>query len=226
MDSVVGLLLPTCALAGAAVLSGFFFPGFVGEAVSGRAWLVVSLVFFISGLGYLAALPEAAEPTEPYLFRVRRTGALTAARGFVAAHDPWVLGPALVGVVAFVAGRGLAPGATTAAVDAVSRVVLRELGALFLVTVFLGVCYCLFLVLGPWGDVRLGDPDAEPSYTYPTYVTLVFTAGIAAGVVFWGPAEALVHFQSPTPYFGGEPGSDAAAAGALTYALFHWGFSA
>ncbi len=103
---------------------------------------------------------------------------------------------------------------------------LREVGAFFLGAVLIAVAYCLFLLLGPWGDVRLGGPDAEPAYTYPTYFTLIFTAGIAAGIVFWGPAESLFHYQSPPPYFGAAPETDAAVGGALTYALFHWGLSA
>jgi choline-glycine betaine transporter len=104
--------------------------------------------------------------------------------------------------------------------------VLRTGGPLFLGAVLLAVGYCLFLLLGPWGEVKLGGPDAEPTYTYPTYFTLVFTAGIAAGVVFWGPTEALFHYGDPPPYVGAAAGSEAAIVGGLTYALFHWGFSA
>jgi choline-glycine betaine transporter len=44
--------------------------------------------------------------------------------------------------------------------------------------------------------------------------------------VFWGPAEALFHYQTPPPYFGAAPESGAATADALVYALFHWGVSA
>lgn len=49
---------------------------------------------------------------------------------------------------------------------------------------------------------------------------MVFTAGIAAGVVFWGPAEPLVHYASPPPTTGVAPRSDAAVGVALSYALF------
>jgi choline-glycine betaine transporter len=224
------LLLPVCALSGAAVLAGFFFPEFVGEAVSGGGWLTVALLFFASGLGYGAGLPYASD-REPvtaaaYLLRVRRTGAGELVRGVLGGLSPGVVLPPAAVFAAYFLARVVAPGTTGGIVDAVSRTLLQEAGGLFLGVTLLAVGYCLFLLLGPWGDVRLGGPEAEPSYTYPTYFTLVFTAGIAAGVVFWGPAEALFHYQGGTPYFGGEPRTGAAVGEALTYTLFHWGISA
>ena len=49
---------------------------------------------------------------------------------------------------------------------------------------------------------------------------------IAAGIVFWGPAEPAYHYMSPPPYFGGEASTPAAGANAMTYSFFHWGLSA
>ena len=225
------VLLPVCALSGAVVVSGFFFPELVGSVVPGASWLVVSLLFFGSGLGYLAVLPIEDDPGEDrsgaqYLLRIRRLTLAGTLREFLARQDPatfWIP----VGVFALFFGmQFVAPARTVGAVNAVRDVLLRDAGPLFLGAMFLAVCYCLFLLLGPWGEVRLGGPEAEPAYTYPTYFSLVFTAGIAAGIVFWGPAEALFHYGSPPPYLDAAPESGGAIVGALTYALFHWGVSA
>ena len=224
------VFLPLAALTGAIVLSGFFFPGFVGEAVSGQSWLAVSLVFFISGLGYLAVLPYPAEDDEevdePYLLRIRRTGLLQSLREFLGQQDPVVFGLPVTIFAGFFFIQFLFPAATTDSVDAVAGVVLAVGGPAFLGAMFVAVLYCGYLLLGPWGAIKLGGPDETPSYTYPTYFSLIFSAGIAAGIVVWGPAEALFHYQTPPPYFGAGPESTEAIGGALTYALFHWGFSA
>jgi choline-glycine betaine transporter len=229
-QTLARLLLPLCVVAGAVVLSGFFFPSFVGEAVSGQAWLATSLVFFISGLGYLAVLPYAPDPSEPsgepYLLRVRRTQFVNVVREFLGRQDPITLGLPVVVFVAFFVLQVLFPVTVTEAVNAASGTILQIGGPVFLGAVFLAVLYCLFLLFGPWGEVRLGGPEAEPSYTYPTYFTLVFTAGIAAGLVFWGPAEAIFHYGSPPPFAGVAGESSAAIDWGLTYALFHWGVSA
>ncbi|GCF15327.1 BCCT family transporter [Haloarcula mannanilytica] len=224
------LLVPLCAASGALVLAGFFFPTLVGDAVTGPAWLTIALVFFSSGLCYIALLPYSEDNAEPaaadVLLRVRRTDIRQAVRGFLTQHEPAILAFPVLVFAAFFGLQIAFPARTTSAVDAAAATVLRDAGPLFLAAVFLSVCYCLVLLLGPWGDIKLGGPDTEPSYTYPTYFTLVFTAGIAAGLVFWGPTEALFHYDQPPPYVGTAPQSPGAVTGALTYTLFHWGLSA
>jgi len=227
---VAKLLVPVAAASGAIVFVGFFFRDFVGEAVTGEGWVVVSLVFFGSGMGYLAVLPYRVggsdDPPSGYLLRIRRTSLTATLRAFASDQDPLMMGiPVSVFAAFFVLWTAL-PGPTSDAVTAVSGTALRLGGPLFLVSMLLAVCFCVILLLGPWGDIKLGGPETEPAYTYPTYFTLVFTAGIAAGLVFWGPAEALFHYQSPAPYFAAEPQSAAAASDALVYSLFHWGISA
>ena len=228
------VLVPLAVLSGAAVLAGFFFPAAVGATFSGEAWLAVSLLFFGSALGYLAVLPSADGSEDPdeaptgaeYLLRIRRLSWRGTLTEFAARQDPVTFGvPAAVFAV-FFGLQAAAPTVTVGAVNAVRDVLLQDVGVVFLAAMFLAVLYCLFLLLGPWGEIRLGGPDAEPGYTYPTYFALVFTAGIAAGIVFWGPAEALFHFQTPPPYFGAEAETGGAVLPALTYALFHWGISA
>ncbi|EMA10463.1 BCCT family transporter [Haloarcula marismortui] len=231
ISEIVGrLLVPLCAASGALVLAGFFFPTLVGEAVTGPAWLTIALVFFSSGLCYIALLPYSEDATAPaaadVLLRVRRTKLRRAIKEFLTQHEPAILAFPVLVFAAFFGLQIAFPARTTGAVDAAAATVLRGGGPLFLAAVFLSVCYCLFLLLGPWGEIKLGGPDTEPSYTYPTYFTLVFTAGIAAGLVFWGPTEALFHYDQPPPYIGAAAGSPGAINGALVYTLFHWGVSA
>jgi choline/carnitine/betaine transport len=227
------ILVPVAVLSGVVVVSGFFFPWFVGSVVTGQGWLVVSLLFFGSALTYLALLPlregETGDDTPasaPYLLRVRHMSLSETFKGFFARQDPVVFGVPVLVFALFFAVQLVFPVTTGSAVSTVTDVILTRLDWLFLGAMFLSVLYSLFLLVGPWGEIRLGGPDAEPTYTYPTYFAMFFTAGIAAGIVFWGPAEAIFHYRSPPPYLGAAPQSSAAIVGGLSYALFHWGFSA
>ena len=226
------VLVPICAVTGAVVIAGFFFPSSIGETISGGAWLAVALVFFSSGLGYLALLPygddETDEQADAYLLRVRRRGVREMLAGFLDRQEAVTLAAPVAVFACFFAVQAAFPSDTAGVVKTVTDVILGLGGPVFLGAVLLSVVYCLYLLVGPWGAIRLGGPDAEPAYTFPTYFALVFTAGIAAGVVFWGPAEALFHYRTPPTYFAdtAAPESDAAIGGALTYALFHWGLSA
>jgi len=225
-------LVPVCVLSGLLVASGFFFPSFVGAVVSGQEWLVAALAFFGSGLAYLALLPIGDDGDAPpglgtaYLLRIRRMSARRTVRAFLARQDPVTFGVPVAVFAAFFAAWFLAPAATSGAVAAVRRLLLREFAPLFLGAIALSVLYAAALLAGPWGEIRLGGPDAEPTYTYPTYFAMVFTAGIAAGIVFWGPAEALFHYDAPPPLVDAPARSDGAVVAALAYALFHWGVSA
>jgi glycine betaine transporter len=234
-------LVPVCVFSGAVVVSVFFFPSVVGPVVTGRSLLVVALLFFGSGLAYLALLPVGNGETDDgdaqrgpaYLLRVRRLGWVGTARslgatikGFLARQDPVTFGVPVAAFALFFAAWLVVPTATANAVDAVETVLLGQFGLFFLGAMFLAVLYCLYLLVGPWGEVRLGGPDAEPSYTYPTYFAMFFTAGIAAGIVFWGPAEALFHYRMPPPLLDAPPRSAGVVVGSLAYAIFHYGFSA
>jgi len=224
-------MVPICLGFGLLVESGFFFPSIVGAFIDGRGWLVVSLAFFGSGLSYLALLPSDPDDgpenaTLPHPVVIRRMARLKRVSEFLSRQDPVVFGVPVLVLVAYLSARVVLPDLTTGAVGAVESVLLRQFDWLFLGVMVVCVLYCLFLLVGPWGDIRLGGPDAEPTYTYPTYFAMFFTAGIAAGIVFWGPAEALFHYQSVPPFFDADAGSPATITGALTYALFHWGFSA
>ncbi len=235
------LLAPIFVVSGAIVVAGFFFPAFVGDVISGHAWLTVALVFFGSGLGYLSLLPlevgsaastgaGAAEDdtaTDPRrMFVVQRYSRLETIVSGLGRQDSVIVGAAIGGLLVFFGGYLLAPTGTLWAIEGVRTLGMREFGWLFTGPILLSVVFCLGLLVGPWGKIKLGGPDAEPTYTYPVYFTMIFTAGIAAGIVFWGPAEALFHYQEPPPTLAAQPESEAAITGALTYTLFHWGISA
>ena len=92
-------------------------------------------------------------------------------------------------------------------------------------TMFLMVVFSLWLMFGRWGDIKLGKPGDDPEFSLLSFFSMMFSAGIAAGIVFWGPAEALNHYANVPPLVGAEAGTSAAAVGAIQYTLFHWGIS-
>ena len=89
-----------------------------------------------------------------------------------------------------------------------------------LVIVFLVVTFLVFLILGPWGRLRFGDDD--PEYSFFSFFAMLYSAGFAAGVVFWGPTEALFYYDQPSPLFAVEGGTAEAIPIAIQQTLFHW----
>ncbi len=83
------------------------------------------------------------------------------------------------------------------------------------------VVLALFLALSRYGDLKLGDEDEEPEFSTGAWFSMLFSAGMGIGLVFWGVAEPLSHFASAPP--GIAPGTPEAANAAMRYAFFHWG---
>ncbi len=64
------------------------------------------------------------------------------------------------------------------------------------------VIFCLFLIVSPWGSIRLGGADATPDYGYPGWFAMLFAAGMGIGLMFFGVLEPVYYFGTP---WGDEP---------------------
>ena len=96
---------------------------------------------------------------------------------------------------------------------------------LFLSTGNICILSCLFLIFSPMGKVRIGGRDATPDYSRLTWFAMIFAAGIAIGLLFYGVLEPMYYFQNPP--LGIDPSdTEALQAVSISAATFHWGFSA
>ena len=105
----------------------------------------------------------------------------------------------------------------------------------FMLTCSLLVVFCLYLIVSPLGKIRIGGPNAVSDYSTVTWIAMLFSAGLAIGLVYFGVVEPVHHFQNPpfniAPVYNAEnpsPGlnsPDAMAARDLSLAAiaFHWG---
>ncbi|HYI58507.1 MAG TPA: BCCT family transporter, partial [Microlunatus sp.] len=57
-----------------------------------------------------------------------------------------------------------------------------------------------------------------------SWVSMMFAAGLGAGLLFYGTAEPVSHWSAP-PHGLAEPQTEEAAKIALQYTYFHWGFN-
>ncbi len=96
------------------------------------------------------------------------------------------------------------------------------------------VLLCLFLVVSPYGKVRLGGTDATPDYSYAEWFSMLFAAGMGIGLMFYGVSEPISHYSSSIAAGAGSPDSWAPLAGAegdpeaarrlgMAATIFHWG---
>ena len=82
----------------------------------------------------------------------------------------------------------------------------------------------IYFATGRYAHIKFGGPDAEPDFSLPSWIAMLFCAGIGAAVMYWGTIEWAYYYTSPP--FGIEGETPEAAEWAAMYGLFHWGFTA
>lgn len=55
---------------------------------------------------------------------------------------------------------------------------------------------CVALIVLPLGRVRLGGPEARPDYSYLSWFSMLFAAGMGIGLMFYGVSEPLGNYTA------------------------------
>ena len=107
--------------------------------------------------------------------------------------------------------------------DAVQGAIATSAGWFFVVSVNIYLAIVAFLLFSRHGGIRLGGAEARPEFSTWGWFSMLFSAGMGIGLVFWSVAEPIYHFSSP-PW--GEAKTPAAAELAMGITFFHWGLHA
>jgi choline/glycine/proline betaine transport protein len=110
-----------------------------------------------------------------------------------------------------------------AGMGALQDFIVDTFGWFYILAVGGFLVFVLYLLLSPYGAIKLGRDDDEPDYSYLTWFAMLFSAGMGIGLLFYGVAEPIMHFGDPP---GMEGGTVAAAQRAMEITVFHWGLHA
>ncbi len=135
--------------------------------------------------------------------------------------DEKVFVVSLIIVIIFIFLSLLAQDAFRDGANLVSAFLTGKFGWFYTLTMTSMVFFCIFLAMSRWGNVVIGKDDDKPEYSRFSWFSMLFSAGMGVGLVFWGVAEPLNHWLSP---LGLEPGSAEAARWAINKSVFHWSF--
>ena len=83
--------------------------------------------------------------------------------------------------------------------------------------------FVVYLAFSRFANIKLGADDSVPEYSYVSWFSMLFSAGMGIGLLFFGVSEPLTHFAQPPSGIGGT--ADAAAR-AMEITFFHWGLQA
>nr|WP_243396271.1 BCCT family transporter [Marinicaulis flavus] len=101
---------------------------------------------------------------------------------------------------------------------------LQHFDWFFVVSTNIFFLFCVFLGFSKVGNIRLGGPDAKPEFGTLSWLSMLFSAGVGIGLVFYGSAEPTAYYTawSGTP-LGVAPMTPEAERLAFSATIFHWG---
>lgn len=140
----------------------------------------------------------------------------------IAADDDAPIDWTIVGIagvlIAAIVAWGLAAPSNFAdfASDALSFVV-NDFGWAYVLFGTIFVVFVIFIAASKFGTIRLGHINEEPEFSTPSWIAMMFAAGMGIGLMFYGASEPLNY------YLNGVPGHEPKEVGtSMATAMFHW----
>lgn len=165
--------------------------------------------------------------------RVFKQDTLARAGIFKDMHKGMTLTAALV-VLTFVAFTGMNSDLAGKLFGTARSWIESTFGWYYMVTVVFLIAICAYIVFSRHGSIRLGDDDSKPEFSNFAWFSMLFSAGIGIGILFFGVAEPIFYLDNSGAFgYPNNPYADMAGATAIGYdravdalrvTFFHWGF--
>ena len=135
-------------------------------------------------------------------------------------HNPVFFISTLV-ILVFLAGTMLAGDAAGVFFGNLRKSITSNFDWFFLIAGNIFVLFCLFLIVSPFGKIRLGGKEARPDYSMLSWFSMLFAAGMGIGLMFWSVAEPVVYASGVWGY--APLGVSESREMAFAVTIFHWG---
>ena len=87
-------------------------------------------------------------------------------------------------------------GSMATAASATKNLIMSRLDQPLMILNTFVVLVAIFLIFSPWGSIRLGSDDSRPTMSTTSWLLVMFSASVGAGMVYWAAAEAFFHIDS------------------------------
>ncbi len=101
----------------------------------------------------------------------------------------------------------------------IQTTIVKQAGSFYILSLTVLLLTAVGIALSPAGKLRLGHTDARPNFSSLSWFSMLFSAGMGIGLLFYGVAEPVYHLETP-PY---ETDDLSAESLAMRVTLFHWG---
>lgn len=144
--------------------------------------------------------------------------------GLFGKYDHSLFWPVLVVYGAIMLCAFFLPDATGSVLVGTRNWLIGTFGWSFLLGVGATLIFCLYLLVSPYGSLKLGADEDVPEFSYGAWVSMMFSCGLGIGFVFFSVAEPLFHLYTSSHVEDmGAVGQEAGVAKAVQLTLLDWG---
>ncbi len=110
----------------------------------------------------------------------------------------------------------------------INTLLLATFNSYYIYAVATFLLFCFGCCISPYGKLKLGHDNEKPEFSFFSWFSMMFSAGMGIGLMFYSIGEPLYHFQTNPALMqsGAEGGNLAAVPSAMRYTLLHWGLHA
>ena len=137
-------------------------------------------------------------------------------------HPP-VFWPATILLLIFIAITLIVGEPMEKVFDNVQNWISNNFGWFLVLVVNFYLFMALYFAFSRFGGIRLGGRNAVPEFSRGAWFSMLFSAGMGIGILFWSVAEPIFHFTEP-PIEAAN--ATAAAQQAMKTTFLHWGLHA
>lgn len=132
--------------------------------------------------------------------------------------SPVVISATLLFVILLLIATLALPTEIQNALNFLKEGIFRHFSWFYILTFSAFLCFLILLAISNFGSIKLGSNEEEPEFSFMSWLSMLFAAGMGVGLMFFGVAEPLAHYASPI--------SNGQAESAMLHTFFHWGIHA
>lgn len=131
--------------------------------------------------------------------------------------------PSLIFIIGICLLSVFLPTLTVRILDTVKEFIFVNFNWVYVWGVTLFVIFLVYLMFSKFGNTKLGSNDSKPEYSFFSWISMLFAAGMGIGLMYFSVAEPMQHYS--TEVFASNHYINR-AKNAQLYTFFHWGIHA
>lgn len=131
--------------------------------------------------------------------------------------------PSLIFIIGICLLSAIYPKLTESLLNTVKNFIFINLNYVYIWSVTIFVIFLIYLIFSKYGNIRLGRNNSKPDYSFFSWISMLFAAGMGIGLMYFSVAEPMQHYSNEV--FAGNSVVQRAKDAQL-YTFFHWGIHA